>query len=299
MGEISLDDVVIEDQGVHWKQAGGGALYSAIGASLWAKSGICSTVGLDYPQFLLEEIDSYGIDTSAIKRTSECGSLGLWLLYEKSGDRHQFEKTVGGTFRQLDSLRTKISDLSYLPAGVHLAPQSSEGHFAGLQELESTSALVTLDLLVESYINTSVYLQPEFLRRANAFVPSSTEVLNLWGHADAGLLKSELLNLGYEGTVVIKRGAHGVDVASSNKVVNIPAIQVDIVDVTGAGDAFCGGFIAGLMVDGDPFVAAAYGVVSASFVVETRGAIAALAALDKKRAASRLDSILSSTRRNF
>lgn len=299
VGEITLDDIVVEDQGVHWKQAGGGALYSAIGASLWSESGICSTVGHDYPQNLLDEIETYGINTAAINRTSECGSLGLWLLYENSGERHQFEKSSGGTFQQLDSLRPKIAHLPYQPTGVHLAPQSSEGHFSGLQEMESTNTLVTLDLLVESYIKTSVYLQPEFLRRANFFLPSSTEVLSLWGHENAGLLESQLRSLGFEGTVVIKRGANGVDVATPNKVVNVPAVPVNIVDVTGAGDAFCGGFIAGLLADGNPFVAAAYGVVSASFVVETRGAITALKVLDKKIAASRLELVLSSIRGNI
>jgi len=45
-----------------------------------------------------------------------------------------------------------------------------------------------------------------------------------------------------------------------------------IVDVTGAGDAFCGGFAAGLLETGDPVRAGQYGLVSASIVIEGYGA---------------------------
>ena len=41
-----------------------------------------------------------------------------------------------------------------------------------------------------------------------------------------------------------------------------------VVDTTGAGDAFCGGFQVGLFETGDPVQAALYGAVSASFVIE-------------------------------
>lgn len=297
VGEMTLDDVVVEDQYVHWKQAGGGALYSATGASLWAKSAICSTVGSDYPQILLNQINSFGIDISAINQTSECGSLGLWLLYESSGDRHQFEKTSGGTFDQLDSLRPSIKNFSNTAAGLHLAPQSSSGHDTALKEVKFGSALVTLDILVESYIETSVYLQPEFLNRVDVFLPSNYEVIALWGHDDVLKLQKELALLGFKGVLVVKRGPDGVDVVTSNEIVNVPAVPVSVLDVTGAGDAFCGGFLAGLISSGDPIAAAAQGVVSASFIVETRGAIAALESLDSKKAETRLNQVLKSLRR--
>jgi sugar/nucleoside kinase (ribokinase family) len=107
-------------------------------------------------------------------------------------------------------------------------------------------------------------------------------------------VRKELSRLGFDGVLVIKRGPQGVDVALAGDVVRVPAPAVDVLDVTGAGDAFCGGFLAGLLATGDPVAAAAHGVVSASFVVETRGAVAALASLDDQRAAARLDRVLKS-----
>lgn len=297
VGEMTLDDVVVEDRYVHWKQAGGGALYSAIGASLWTKSAICSTVGSDYPQDLLNKINSFGIDISAINQTTECGSLGLWLLYENSGDRHQFEKASGGTFDQLDALRPPVIGFSKSVAGLHLAPQSSSGHDSALKQIKEMAGLITLDILVESYIDTSVYLQPKFLECVDAFLPSNYEVLALWGHEDVLKLRQELDILGFKGVLVVKRGPDGVDLVKSNGIVNIPAVPVNVLDVTGAGDAFCGGFLAGLVSSGDPITAAAQGVVSASFIVETRGAMAALESLNTKEAQSRLNNVVKSLRR--
>ncbi|CAK9783218.1 unnamed protein product [Cutaneotrichosporon oleaginosum] len=47
--------------------------------------------------------------------------------------------------------------------------------------------------------------------------------------------------------------------------------QHRVQDVTGAGNAFIGGYIAGLYLTGDPYEAALHGTVSASFVIEQLG----------------------------
>lgn len=298
IGELTLDDVIVEDRDVDWKQAGGGALYSAVGASLWnPQSAICSTVGPDYPSVLLDELTEAGIGLTAVRRTLECNSLGLWLLYESSGIRHQLEKGAGGTFRQLDALRPRADELESVPAGIHLAPQSSEGHAAALADFAVSQAVITLDLLIEPYIDISRYTEGNFLHRVDAFLPSVAEVVALWGQDDINVLRPQLFQLGFDGTLVIKRGPLGVDVATSDEVVRVPAAPAEVLDVTGAGDAFCGGFLAGLIATGDPVLAAAYGVVSSSFVVETRGALTALRSLDLERANVRLEAVLTSLKR--
>jgi len=71
----------------------------------------------------------------------------------------------------------------------------------------------------------------------------------------------------------------------------VPAIAVTPRDPTGAGDAFCGGFLVGLARTGDPVLAACLGTVSASFAVESVGALAALKA-DRDLARARLSALL-------
>jgi len=52
----------------------------------------------------------------------------------------------------------------------------------------------------------------------------------------------------------------------------VPAYPSRMADPTGAGDAFCGGFLAGYQKTFDPLQAALYGNVSASLKVEGSGA---------------------------
>lgn len=82
---------------------------------------------------------------------------------------------------------------------------------------------------------------------------------------------------GGNGTVVIRCAAHGVCVATRAGGIRwTPSYygpdSLRIKDETGAGNAFLGGFVAGLkLTDGNPYEAAFYGCVSASFVVEQYG----------------------------
>lgn len=135
VGELTIDDVVIEDAGVDWKQPGGGALYSATGALLWSRAvGVAAAVGADYPDALLDRIAATGLDVTAVSRTAGLASVGLWLLHETTGRRRQLEKECGGSMRALDAARPALPEHVRAARGVHLAPQSAEGHRRALDD---------------------------------------------------------------------------------------------------------------------------------------------------------------------
>jgi sugar/nucleoside kinase (ribokinase family) len=76
-------------------------------------------------------------------------------------------------------------------------------------------------------------------------------------------------------TLVVRAGRHGAYVVSTHEKAWVPAYwntPEAIVDVTGAGNAFCGGFCVGWVETGqDPVLSTYYGAVSASFVIEQVG----------------------------
>ena len=57
---------------------------------------------------------------------------------------------------------------------------------------------------------------------------------------------------GHEGTVVVTKGAEGVELVGGARPGRTPAPFAEVVDATGAGDAFCGGFLAGEVSGEDP-----------------------------------------------
>jgi sugar/nucleoside kinase (ribokinase family) len=71
---------------------------------------------------------------------------------------------------------------------------------------------------------------------------------------------------------------------------HVPAVPVEVVDATGAGDSFCGGALVGFVHTGDPIEAMLSGAVSASFAVETLG-LSGLAAATGDEALIRLDAL--------
>lgn len=73
-------------------------------------------------------------------------------------------------------------------------------------------------------------------------------------------------------TVIVTLGAKGVFVSQTSGPTLIPALKVKVVDTTGAGDAFCGGFAAGLVkFNGDILVAARFGNAVAALSVTKFG----------------------------
>ncbi|MCP4416722.1 MAG: carbohydrate kinase family protein [Chloroflexi bacterium] len=76
------------------------------------------------------------------------------------------------------------------------------------------------------------------------------------------------------GGTVHDSGTEGTN--SSNFAPYHPANDPRVIDTTGAGDSFCGGFMIGLAQTGNPAKAIHYRLISASLVIEGYGALYAL-----------------------
>jgi len=111
------------------------------------------------------------------------------------------------------------------------------------------------------------------------FTPNETEAEFFGRQIDPALsaaqpsrLAQEFLQTGVE-AVALKLGARGVLLASHNSsVVSLPAIAVEAVDTTAAGDAFNGAFATGLMLGMKPVDAACFASAAAAISVTRRGA---------------------------
>jgi sugar/nucleoside kinase (ribokinase family) len=126
-----------------------------------------------------------------------------------------------------------------------------------------------------------------------AFLPSEEELRAIfWGRSnDLWQMAEALASFGCE-LIIVKRGAHGQMLyeGASRKRWEIPAYPARLEDLTGAGDSFSGGFLAGYQKTFDPVRAVLYGSVSASLTVEGSGAFHALDSLPGL-AQARLDAL--------
>jgi 2-dehydro-3-deoxygluconokinase len=104
-------------------------------------------------------------------------------------------------------------------------------------------------------------------------LPGIEDVKTLTGFTDPDAILDHYLKLG-PGVVVLKMGEAGAYLATPEARIRIPAFPVRIVDATGAGDTFCGAFLARILVGESPEPAARYAAVAAALKCTGYGAVA-------------------------
>lgn len=303
IGGLREDYCITHDGQARSGVLGGNAVYAATGAALWSDSvGLLGRIGANFPSTWLDEIAAFGLDISGIKvlpDPQDTRTFYAYLSLEERVDTNPnlhyqraglpipkalvdyISSTEGQRSKEeFGPLALRPDDLPHTSGeafAAHLAPGDYLTHSivpARLRELGVGT--VTVD-------PSARYMEPEFrrelpdlLKGLAAFLPSESEATSyfqprppdLWEMAEA------LSELGCP-IVGIKRGGAGVYLWDQvrQRRLHIPAYPARVVDVTGAGDAFCGGFLVGLSETGDILEAGLRGSVSASLAIEGAGAL--------------------------
>ena len=111
------------------------------------------------------------------------------------------------------------------------------------------------------------------IAQCDIVLPSLDDAITLTGLVDPDAIIDFYLRLG-PSLVVLKRGAEGALLATSARRMIIPPFPCTPVDATGAGDAFCGSFLARLILGDTPEDAARYAGCAAALKCEGYGAVA-------------------------
>jgi sugar/nucleoside kinase (ribokinase family) len=276
VGWLTMDDIVLTDHSCRPGVLGGGALYSAIGAQIWSdRVGVHSVTGRAVYEDVRAQIVARGLDGDGVAAIDGAG-LQLWLLHESETFKRQVPKLNSATAEDMDRGRGPLPGSYRGARGFHVAPQTPEGTAENVRALSKLPQrpVVTVDILSDEYIDRRLYADLGFLRGASAFLPSEAEIVRIWGPSDIGVWLRETASR-LKCHVAAKLGERGSLVcdAESGVLIHTPAHPVGIVDTTGAGDGYCGGFVAGLAASRPLAECAAMGTVSASYIVEACGAL--------------------------
>ena len=215
------------------------------------------------------DLDAEGIDTdSVVRSTTAASGVALIVVEEETGQNR----------------------ISYVPgATMTLTPEQARAAVARVKPQVVLTTLEpppeTLSALIDAgkQLGATIVLNatPEaigakpLLERIDVLIVNETEAEDLLGYAvSAAKGKDAARSLAALGpvTVVVTLGAAGAAVAYDAETATFPAPRVDVVDTTGAGDAFCGAFAADLARGVDPFLAARTGVAAGSLATTIPGA---------------------------
>jgi ribokinase len=274
LGNFTIDDIVLWPSGQTWmNQSGGNVLFAALGARIWLDQvGVLARLGSDYPREKLQEIAARGIRLCL--HEVEAPTLHDWALYEANGGR-QFINHLNSGSNEAMTLRADEIPAEHLQGrAYHLAPVPIHQQAALVARLKRPGCLISLDPH-EAWIGGNEATLQAMLADVDFFLPSEIEAIRLFGRHAPEAAAQEFARYGPKG-VVIKLGAEGSLVydARRDRLTHVPIYPAQVRDTTGAGDAYCGGFLAGYLLTGDPIMAALHGTVSASYVVEAIGALA-------------------------
>ncbi len=302
VGSVALDSVKTPAGGAD-RVVGGSATFFSSASSLFTGVRVVGVVGDDYPLEQLSFLEDRGADLSGLARSA--GESFFWAgRYQEGCWTRETLATRPGVFASFDPV-------------IPPAFRDSETVFLGnidpvlqLGVLDQVRApgLVAADTM-NFWIERARDTLMEVLVRLDILFVNDEEAALLAGEADLARAVRWLLDRGPR-LVVVKQGDRGATLFGDGRMFSAPAYPVPVVvDPTGAGDAFAGGFLGYLAARGpgrtaslcvasrtdsgrsaDLRRALVYGSVMGSYAVEAFS-VDRLRNLDRSEARERADAL--------
>jgi sugar/nucleoside kinase (ribokinase family) len=246
---------------------GGSASYAGIAASYFAQPRIVGVVGRDFEDHHMRKLTDHGIDVRGIEHAD--GKTFHWKgrYHENFKDRDTLETSLN-VFEKFDPvIPNAYRDTPYLFLG-NIDPKLQ------LSVLEQSQGvkLVAMDTM-NFWINTARHDLLNVLQQIDLLFINDEEAMQLADEWSVVGAAEKLLRMGPK-FVVVKRGEHGAILFGPRMTLFVPAMLLsNVVDPTGAGDTFAGGFMghlarAGALDRSELATALTWGTVLASFAVE-------------------------------
>ena len=269
VGSIALDSVETP-HGVVENALGGSATFFSYAASFFTPVRLVGVVGEDFPHTHREMLEARKVDTSG-------------LVVEKGGKTFHWKGKYEGDMNTAQTLEVHLNVLGTfnpdLPAAftdtpfVFLANGSPSMQRRVLSQTKTKHRKLAVADTMNFWIETERDELNALLKEVDGLVLNDGEARMLTGEVNLVRAGWKVLDMGPR-FVIIKKGEHGAMFLSADETFVMPAFPVgDVVDPTGAGDSFAGGFMGHLAATGKTDdaslkTALAYGTVVASFTVE-------------------------------
>ena len=222
------------------KTVGGAATYISLAASIFLdKMGLVSVVGDDFPVPVMRQLEKRGVDLSGLEILKGKESF-FWA------GRYHYD------MNSRDTLETRLNVLleldPKLPASYRKAPYVMLGNLDPvvqgkvLDQMDERPALVVMDTM-NFWMDSALDKLKEVIRRVDILTINDAEARQLSGEHSLVKAAARILTMGPK-YLVVKKGEHGALLFGAGRVFFAPALPLeDVIDPTGAGDTFAGGFI--------------------------------------------------------
>lgn len=272
IGTIAYDDVYTPFGEVKMIEAGS-CTYIAMAATQLVKPvQLVSVIGGDYNQDFLDDLKRRGADLEGVEVVPD-GKSFYWA--GRYHDDMMGRDTLDTQLNVLADFDPKVPS-SYRNADyVMLGNLSPQVQSTVIDQMESKPKLIALDTM-NFWMDIAMEPLKEVLKRIDVLVINDEEARQLSGELSLLKAAAKIVEMGPR-ILIIKKGEHGALLFDGDKLFSAPALLLPtVVDPTGAGDTFAGGFMGYLAATDDTSFAnlkraIIYGSAMASFVVEDFG----------------------------
>ena len=264
LGSVALDTIETK-YGKAENLLGGSATYATIAAGLYGDAIPVGIVGDDFPKDGLDIFEKFSKNLKDLDQ--QPGGTFKWGgKYHENGDDRDTLFTDLGVFENFNpSIHTSNKNASWLfLANIHPSLQLS------VLEQCTNAPLVVTDTM-NLWIDSTPEELKKIISKTNILLINESELHLLTKEQNVDKSIKEVLSMGPE-KVIVKFGSKGAKCFSENENIAVGVYPVKkVIDPTGAGDVFGGGFISGL-VDGLSIKEAMLrGSALASFCIEDFG----------------------------
>lgn len=283
-------DTVETPHGIARGIQGGSATYFSYAASFFTPVRLVGVVGNDFPDAFMETYRSRPIDLTGLARAN--GKTFRW--HGRYEGAMESATTVSVELNLLAEHKPCVPEAFRSSRYLFLANAGPAVQAGVLDQMEQPRFVLcdTMNLWIETERRALL----DLIRRVDGLILNDMELYLLTGNHNRIRAARQALDLGPR-ILVVKKGEHGAMLFTRDEFFAIPAYPVvDVVDPTGAGDTFAGGFMGHLAeTDRTDFPtmrrALLYGTTMASFVVEGFG-LEGLRRVTREDVDRRLDAFL-------
>lgn len=309
IGEMVIDFIPGKVNGEYLRNAGGAPANVAIAvARNGLKAGMCCKVGADdFGRFLVETLHREKVKVMCEKPCEEAITTMAFVSLAENGERtFTFARKPGADMflKPEEVLEKDIEQTIIAHAGscsLSAEPVASATRKA-LECGHRKGKIISFDINYRNLMwdddkDKCTKAVQEILPLVDILKISEEEIDMVGGRENLhSLIKENQLT-----TVVLTLGSKGAEVFFEDQVFMVKGQQVKAVDATGAGDAFWGGFLSSLLIQGVKDVgsikqdvlrkAMEYGNISGSLCVQKKGAISSLPTRDEIEAMLRRNTL--------
>jgi sugar/nucleoside kinase (ribokinase family) len=256
-------------------------------AKLGANVLVMGAIGEDAAgNFIVDTMSRYGIDTLGLRRKQTVQTSATMLPIRPNGERPALH--VIGANAELSAEDIDLEAIARARhlhfGGTYLMPKLDGPPTAQILKFAKSRGLpVTLDVLAIDRPDLLDVIAPA-LPYVDYFMPGLDEARMISGLQDRREVIRFFLDRGVRHTV-FKVGADGSSIAwlgpgGGIEEMRVPAFKAPVIDSTGCGDAYCAGFIVGLLRGWDLLECARFGTAAAGLVIQGLGSDAGIVDFD-------------------